>query len=361
VCIVSEDAEAEARLLIPFVRDGLEAGDRCVHIVDPAGFTAYLDRLDGAGIDTRTAIANGQLDVRTWDEWYLAGGSFDRDAMVARLRRLMAEGRDLGFPRTRFIGYTGFAATGALGIEQLVPYEAQVGRELRGLPDFLLCAYDLSQHDRATVMESALTHEGVVMDGVLRPSGGQAASPRERVLAAAAELFHRRGVAATGVDLLIDVADVAKASFYRHFPSKDDLVLAWLRDPRTRWFDNIRTTVNASVPGGDGAAAVIAFFERVGIWLSADGNRGDPYVGLHVEIPDPTHPARLVASDYLAEIEAWLRDRVVSTGRPNAEILAHELFVLLVGGMQLSVARDRVSVFEAVIERVPEILDGAPA
>jgi AcrR family transcriptional regulator len=358
---VSEDAEAEARLLIPFIWDGLEAGDRAVHFVDPAGFADYLDRLDGAGIDTKSAIANGQLDVRTWDESTLLGGSFDRDAMVARLRRIMAEGRELGFPRTRLIGFMGFAATGAPGTDELIPFEAQVDRELRGLPDFALCAYDLSRHDRAIVMESALTHEGTVMDDILRPGGGPAASPRERILAAAAELFHRRGVVATGVDLLIEVADVAKASFYRHFPSKDDLVLAWLRDPRTRWFDDIRATVSASVPRGDGKAAVIAFFERVGIWLAADGNRGDPYSGLYVEFPNPNHPARLVASEHLAEIEGWLHDRVVSTGHPNAEILAHELFVLLVGGMQVSVARDRVSVFEAVVERVPEILDGAPA
>src|ERR1700694_4431274 len=66
------------------------------------------------------------------------------------------------------------------------------------------------------------------------------APPRDRILAAASALFARNGIRAVGVDAIIAAAGVAKASFYRHFRSKDDLVVAWLRDGRARWLDRVR-------------------------------------------------------------------------------------------------------------------------
>src|ERR671923_2051869 len=58
---------------------------------------------------------------------------------------------------------------------------------------------------------------------------------RERILDAAYELFARRGIRAVGIDEVIDRAGVAKATLYRHFPSKDDLVLAFLERREERW------------------------------------------------------------------------------------------------------------------------------
>jgi AcrR family transcriptional regulator len=57
---------------------------------------------------------------------------------------------------------------------------------------------------------------------------------RDRIVAAASDLFFRRGIRATGVDTLIERADVAKSTFYRHFRSKDDLIVAWLRSADAR-------------------------------------------------------------------------------------------------------------------------------
>jgi AcrR family transcriptional regulator len=66
-------------------------------------------------------------------------------------------------------------------------------------------------------------------------SSGQGPEARQRLLLAASELFYRDGISATGVDALTEAAKVAKATFYRHFPSKDDLVMAWLQQPEARW------------------------------------------------------------------------------------------------------------------------------
>src|ERR1700741_3857622 len=72
-----------------------------------------------------------------------------------------------------------------------------------------------------------------------RPSIRPAGPPRDRILGAASVLFAERGLNRAGVDTLIAEADVAKATFYRYFPSKDDLIVAWLADSRTRWFERV--------------------------------------------------------------------------------------------------------------------------
>ena len=162
-------------------------------------------------------------------------------------------------------------------------------------------------------------------------------APRDRILAAAGQLFHRRGVGATGVDLLIDVAGVAKATFYRYFPSKDDLVVAWLEDPHTRWFDRVRGEAEAVSSTPDGVLA--AFFDGVIGWLEADRIRGCPYLNIAVEIPDTTHPARLAARAYLAEIERWMLATLQAAGREDAQSLSARLMALLCGGVSLSAAR----------------------
>ena len=75
----------------------------------------------------------------------------------------------------------------------------------------------------------------------IRKEEGQVDRPRDRIVGAAAELFYRKGIRATGVDTLIEQADVAKSTFYRHFRSKDELIVAWLRSSQARWIDAVTT------------------------------------------------------------------------------------------------------------------------
>lgn len=142
---------------------------------------------------------------------------------------------------------------------------------------------------------------------------------------------------AVGVDTLIDVAGVAKATFYRHFPSMDDLVVAWLRDPRARWFDRVRKQAEQAATTPE--ELVPAFFEAVAKWLEAGDFRGCRYLNTPIEITNNSHPARAVIRGYLQEIEDYLREMLTAGGYRDAALMVAEVQALLAGAISLGVAR----------------------
>ena len=116
---------------------------------------------------------------------------------------------------------------------ELVRFESQLDDLLRSRRDIVVCAFELERHSSSVVAGVLEGHTLALSGGVLRPRRSLTrASARDRILGAAHDFFHNVGIRATGVDTLIEAAGVAKATFYRHFPSKDDLVVAWLMDDR---------------------------------------------------------------------------------------------------------------------------------
>ena len=337
VCGVFDGPEAAYRTLLPFILDGFEDGHRAFHIVDPAERSAHIERLANAGIDVGEAAGASQLQVETWDSVYLRGGRFDRVATVSLILDALAEGRELGFPITRLIGFMGWTYPAAATAWDLASYESQVEAALRGMPDPVVCVYDLERIPSSLLIQMLGLHALGIVDGGLRRTAGVPFSPRDRILEAASELFAGRRINSTGVDTLIERAGVAKATFYRHFPSKDALVTAWLLDWRARWIDRARPKAEAAAasPG----ELIPTFFEVVGEWLESEDFVGCPYLNTAVEIVDPAHPARQVVRDHLSEVEAFLREALTAAGHPDAESLALELQALLAGGISLSVAR----------------------
>ncbi|MDP9483124.1 MAG: TetR/AcrR family transcriptional regulator, partial [Chloroflexota bacterium] len=150
-------------------------------------------------------------------------------------------------------------------------------------------------------------------------------------------LFYERGIQTTGVEAIINAAGVAKATFYRHFPSKDDLVVAWLRDRPTRWFERVEAAVEAL--DAEPAEKIPLFFDGVADWLETEGFRGCPYLNTGAEITEPTHPARLIAREALKEVEDYLHDLVSAAGYREPRTLAAALQTLLAGSISLGVAR----------------------
>jgi AcrR family transcriptional regulator len=198
----------------------------------------------------------------------------------------------------------------------------------------------------------------VLVGGELRAAGvTPRASARERILTAAAQLFYERGIQATGVDSIITTAGVAKATFYRHFPSKDDLVVAWLRDPRSRWVDVIRARIETT--NTRGFEAIQLFFQAVAEWLEVEGFRGCPYLNTGVEITDPTHPAQAVIRENLQEIEDYLYSLVVAAGYRDARALAAGLQTLVAGAISLAVPRRSTASVVAAWHAAMSLLAGA--
>ena len=140
----------------------------------------------------------------------------------------------------------------------------------------------------------------------------------------------------TGIDSIIEAAAVAKPTFYRHFPSKDVLIIAWLQDPGTRWFDPVRARAEAQAATPDDLVARI--FEGVAEWLEASDFVGCPYLNTSVEISDAGHAASRIIRGYLGEIGAYLEELVAATGHPEAPRLGRQLHALMAGSIALAAA-----------------------
>ena len=113
-----------------------------------------------------------------------------------------------------------------------------------------------------------------------------AAPPRERILNAAHDLFYRDGIRATGIDRVIAESGVAKVTFYRQFPSKDDLILAFLEFRHARW---MAWFVDALARHGGNPAAIAPALRE---WFAGDGYRGCAFLNSVGEL-GPALPAVL--------------------------------------------------------------------
>ncbi|MGZ8474603.1 MAG: MEDS domain-containing protein [Candidatus Limnocylindria bacterium] len=356
VALVEGPRDAD-ELLTPFIVDGLRRGDRVVSAIDPELRGQHIGRLEAAGIDVTAATASGQLDVQTWNDTYMRGGRFDRAATLESVRTTLQEGRDLGFPMTRLIGSADWARD-APTLRDLLHYERRLDAMLRRLPDVTVCTYDLNRHSARTVAQVLAIHPVALVGGVLQTTPGAAhAAPRDRLLAAAAQLFHESGIQATGVDSLIEAAGVAKATFYRHFPSKEDLVVAWLKDERTNWFNDVRAV--AEDRAASPVEVIPLVFEVAAEWFAAEGYRGCPYLNAAVEITDPDHPALRVVRGFLDRLQGQLVSLAAAAGMPAPEAAGRRLQILLAGALSQSVARHSAEPFGFAREAAIRLVESA--
>ena len=124
--------------------------------------------------------------------------------------------------------------------------------------------------------------------------------PRERILEVADRLFYADGVRATGTEKIMSIAEVAKATFYRHFESKDALVLAYLKNRDRALWDYL----SHPTPPKDLREALIKF-EQMANWPEIIGC---PFLRIASEFPDPAHPYHRLAIEHQNKIVDYLTD-----------------------------------------------------
>jgi AcrR family transcriptional regulator len=148
---------------------------------------------------------------------------------------------------------------------------------------------------------------------------------RRRVLDTATALFYAEGVHAVGIDRIIAEAGVAKATFYHHFPAKDDLVRAYLEEQH-RLQQQAAEDLRAASPSP--RDTLLRIFEYMGTVGAGPAYRGCPFVNVAAEYPDPDHPARRVIAAY----RQWVRDLftglLADAGDPDPEHTAGMLMLL---------------------------------
>jgi hypothetical protein len=166
LCAFFHDKDEEFRTLLPFVADGLAAGEKAIHVVHPRNRDEHRLRLSEAGIDVEAVEQSGQLDVVAGPSGYIEGGAFDRDGALRIIDRLLSDARKKGFRQTRFIGFMDWALE--IRGEDLIAFEALVNPILEKHRDPVICAYDLSRFNGADILDIMRTHPAAIVGGVLQ-------------------------------------------------------------------------------------------------------------------------------------------------------------------------------------------------
>jgi hypothetical protein len=168
ICAFFNSAEEERRVLRSFVKDGIDAGEKSFHIIDPEQRDDYLRWLGDEGIDVDAVLASGQLDVRAWQEAHLCGDRFEQDAMLTLVDEILQSNESSGYASTRILAHMEWALLDKPGVGDLVEYESRVNSVLSKYSAPVICAYDLSKFSASVVMDILRTHPMVIIGGVLQ-------------------------------------------------------------------------------------------------------------------------------------------------------------------------------------------------
>lgn len=166
----------------------------------------------------------------------------------------------------------------------------------------------------------------MVADSVVQVRG----AARERILSTAYELFSRRGIRAVGVDEVIAKSAVAKATLYKHFPSKDALVLAFLARREQDWtLDLVEARSRRDSP----EESLLAIFEVFDAWFRGPEEfEGCSFINVLLEM-GPDHPAGHASVRYLAGIRAIVRSRAEAAELNEPDAFAHAFHLLMKGSI----------------------------
>lgn len=186
-----------------------------------------------------------------------------------------------------------------------------------------------------------------------------AAELRERILDTASTLFYQRGVRAVGVDLVVQEAAVAKTSLYRYFPTKDDLIVAFLeREDLEFWalWDEV-----AGQHAGDPAGELEAHLRWIGARLARANYRGCPQINVAAEFAEQDHPARLVSQHHMQALRGRLQKIARRLGVARPDPLAAQLALLVNGAFVSSALLSADEATEVLLGALQALLTAARA
>jgi MEDS: MEthanogen/methylotroph, DcmR Sensory domain len=168
VCAFFNSDEEEYRVLLPFIKDGFECGDKAVHVVNPDQRCDHLRRLAAAGIDPTATQQSGQFELRTNIETYLRDGRFDQDRMLDVFEQLASGNAKGGYPRSRIVCHMDWASENRSNVENLVEFESRVNDVWCRHDDAVICVYDLAKFGGDTVIDMIRTHPMIIIGGILQ-------------------------------------------------------------------------------------------------------------------------------------------------------------------------------------------------
>lgn len=182
----------------------------------------------------------------------------------------------------------------------------------------------------------------------IRPS-----EARQRLLNTATRIFYGEGIHSVGVDRITTEAKVTRATFYRHFPSKEDLVLAYLRAADQAIRRQVETAITAGLPAPDALRAVA---ESIAQSIQSADFRGCAFLNAVAEYPDPDHPVHQTVLTH----RQWFLDTIstlmASIQKTEAEPAAQHFVMLRDGAMAAGCLFNPVRICETFLHGVEGLI-----
>lgn len=185
-------------------------------------------------------------------------------------------------------------------------------------------------------------------------------TPKERIVNAASDLFYRQGYHQTGINQIIDEADVAKATFYSNFKSKEDLCVKYLREK-----DRIETEVTKDLINGidDPYKKYISLIEGLVDWMKETNFRGCGFNNMVIEVTEPTNPIRKEAKFHNDTFRSIIKDVVIELKNSSkkyshidVEEVVDSYFIIVEGAITASQVYNDTWPMEHAVKAVKNLL-----
>ncbi|HWX35260.1 MAG TPA: TetR/AcrR family transcriptional regulator [Steroidobacteraceae bacterium] len=172
---------------------------------------------------------------------------------------------------------------------------------------------------------------------------------QERILETAGRLFYGQGIRAVGVDTVAAEIGISKRTLYNYYPSKDDLIVAYL----SRHFVQSKSSDRPLLE------QILRYFDWLERWFATDTFRGCPFVNAVAELGDATHPGAKLAVAFKEQRRLWLRDTLMQMNVANPDVLATQVAILAEGAIIAALVRGDPTVARAAKAAVRVLLTAA--
>lgn len=153
---------------------------------------------------------------------------------------------------------------------------------------------------------------------------------RERILVVATQLFETRGINASGVDAIVAESGIAKATLYKYFPSKNQLIIEYLKEKSDRFYAWINEKL--ADKKSDSREVLFELCNLYEQWITTSEFNGLPFHIGSVEFPDPTHPVHHYSVELSNQLQQYLSKIAEIAGIKDAETLGQQLTIIFEGG-----------------------------
>ncbi len=165
ICGFFDSEDERYEVILPYLKEGLEANEEVLNILESTSYSDHCNRLYKAGIAVDEKIANKQLKVLSADETYLKGGSFAADNMYDLVEKAFIDSKNAGYDSIRACGDMSWALRNVSGTDELIEYEARLNLLTPQHSCSLICMYDINRFSGRALADVLATHPYVILNG----------------------------------------------------------------------------------------------------------------------------------------------------------------------------------------------------